>query len=340
MAQYASEQPAGYINAIKNVAIVGAAGNVGSFIVKSLLETGKHNITAITRAGSSSKIPDGVKAAEIDYEKPDTIVKALEGQDVIIISLSVMAPRDTQSKLIQAAADAGVPFVIPNQWGGDSLNKKLGEDIILGKGYQAARDQVEQLGKSSWIDINCSFWYEFSLGGTIDRYGFDFDKKEVVFYDDGEEKINTSTWPQTGRAVAALLSLKVLPDDADDKSATLSQFRNSPVRVSSFCVSQKDMFESVKRVTGTTDADWKISHVDSSKRWEENMGELMKGNALAFGRVLYTRIFFPTGEGNFEASRGLHNELLGLPKEDIDEATKTGIQLAKDGHVYGATTHT
>ena len=35
-----------------------------------------------------------------------------------------------------------------------------------------------------------------------------------------------------------------------------------------------------------------------------------------------TRGFYPDGCGNFEASRGLHNKLLGLENEDIDEYTK------------------
>jgi hypothetical protein len=75
-------------------------------------------------------------------------------------------------------------------------------------------------------------------------------------FDDGNVAINTSTWPQCGRAIANLLSLKELPDEETDWSPTLSQFRNGSIYISSFRLSQGDMFESVKRVTGTTDADW------------------------------------------------------------------------------------
>jgi hypothetical protein len=43
----------------------------------------------------------------------------------------------------------------------------------------------------------------------------------------------------------------------------------------------------------------------------------------------YTRVFYPDGAGNFEDSKGTQNVLLGLPEEDIDEATKIAIQRAK-----------
>ena len=59
---------------------------------------------------------------------------------------------------------------------------------------------------ADFVSLACSFWYEFSLAGSQARYGFDFAKREVTFYDEGETKITTSTWPQCGRAVAALLS--------------------------------------------------------------------------------------------------------------------------------------
>ena len=42
---------------------------------------------------------------------------------------------------------------------------------------------------------------------------------------------------------------------------------------------------------------------------------------------MYTRVFYPDGGGDFEASRGLQNDVLGLPKEDLDEFTKIAVQM-------------
>ena len=87
-------------------------------------------MTAITREGSASSLPDGVKVAKVDYENLSTIVDALRGQDALVITLSVFAPEGTQDKLFQAAADAGVPWVLPNEWAPDTADEGLAKDVI------------------------------------------------------------------------------------------------------------------------------------------------------------------------------------------------------------------
>lgn len=135
-----------------------------------------------------------------------------------------------------------------------------------------------------------------------------------------------------------MLSLKELPDNAEDTSPTLSRWRNGTVYVGSFTVSQRDMLESVKRVTGTTDTDWTITSEDSRTRWQSAMGDLKGGDRSAYIRIMYTRSFFPDGAGNSEAKYGLANEALGLPKEDLDERTKEAVRLALSGELstYGS----
>jgi hypothetical protein len=44
---------------------------------------------------------------------------------------------------------------------------------------------------------------------------------------------------------------------------------------------------------------------------------------------MYTRVFYPDGNGDYESSKGTANGLLELPQEDIDEATKIAIERAK-----------
>jgi len=309
-----------------------AGGQCGKFITEHLLKNGKHQLTAITREGSSSKIPDGVTVKRVDYDSHESLVEALRGQDCLIITMSVFAPQDQQAKLIKAAADAGVPWILPNEFGGDGTNEQVGKEIILGARKKEERDLIEKLGVSSWLGIACGFWYEFSLAGGPDRYGFDLKNQSVIFFDDGTTRLDTSTWPQCGRAVANLLALKMLPEDENDKSPTLSQYRNKFVKVSSFNVNQKEMFESVLRVTGTKESDWKISHEPTKERYESGMAAMQKGDRSGFARLLYTRTFFPDQPGNFQATTGIDNEKLGLPKEDFDEFTKLAVQMSKDGY--------
>ncbi|KAG8529568.1 uncharacterized protein KY384_006205 [Bacidia gigantensis] len=328
--QYASKQPQGYSNYLKTVAIVGVGGQVGKHIVENILKNGKQNVIALTRADSKSAAPAGVEVRKIDYDNQQTIVDALQGVEALIITMAVTAPPEQQTKLIDAAAAASVPWVLPNEYGAASNNEQLGKDTMLGPKAQGYRTHIEELGESSWIGVACSFWYEYSLAVSPEAYGFDFAKKEVTFFGEGTAKINTSTWPQTGRAVANLLALKVLPEDEHDKAPTLTGFKNRFIHVSSFLVSQRDMLDSVLRVTGGKEGDWKITHEDCEERYKSGVEMLQSGNRMGFVRLLYTRVFYPNGDGNYEDKIGLDNEVLGLPKEDLDEWTKVATDMAAD----------
>ncbi|KAK4983062.1 hypothetical protein LTR50_007441 [Elasticomyces elasticus] len=315
-------------NYIKKIAIVGAGGNSGKFMTESLLRTGKHTVTAITRADSKSKLPEGMEVKTIDYDNHTSIVDALRGQDALVITMGVMTPADQQSKLIHAAADASVPWILPNEWSPDTANQALVEDVAAFQKIPQARELITKLGKSSFIGVTTGFWYEWSLAIGA-AYGFDFANRIVTLFDDGETKISTSTWPQVGRAVAGLLSLPIYAE-GQDEDRCLDQFRNGLVYVSSFTVSQKDMLDSVLRVTQTSLNDWKVTHEPVQERFRKGVEALQKGDRMGFARMMYSRVFYPDGNGNFEKTRGTVNELLGLLKEDIDETTKVAIQRSKE----------
>ena len=256
-------------------------------------------------------------------------MEALKGHEVLIITMGVTAPQDQQSKLIEAAAEADVPFILPNEWGGDGLNVEVANDTLLGPGRSAIRHQIEKLGKS-WIAVVTGYWYEFSLSGGVERYGFDFENRKVVFVDDGEARIPTSTWPQVGRAVASVMN-------------HLEKFKNNYVYIASFVINQREMLESVKRVSGTDD--WKVEHQNHKERYDSGISDLKQGNLEGFARAMYTRMFYPDGSGNYAEQRGLHNDMLGLPKEDLDEATKVALEMVRSasttfGKKYGGVTAT
>lgn len=305
-----------------------AGGQVGKFITEALLQKGHFKITALTRQDSTSVIPEGVETKKVDYNEPSTLVEALKGQDVLIVTLAVTVT-DEAEKLNKAAAEAGVPWVLPNEFGSGSKNDAVNQDIKMGLQKLALRKQIEQLGTSSWIGLTSGFWYEYSLSAGSWSYGFDIKNRTVTFFDEGSQKINTSTWLQVGRAVANLLSLKVLPENESDKAPYLSQFKNELVYFSSFKISQQDMFESLLRVTGTKKEDWKISNEPVKERFEKAKSMLQSGDRRAFGIMLYSRFFFPDAPGIHPSSS---NADLGLPEENLDEWTGVAVQMAKDNY--------
>ncbi|KAF1729828.1 hypothetical protein CRV24_010370 [Beauveria bassiana] len=65
MVQYAKNQPAGFVDHISKVAIIGV--------------NRKHTVTALTRIGSKSVLPEGVIKAPVDYANEESLVGALKG---------------------------------------------------------------------------------------------------------------------------------------------------------------------------------------------------------------------------------------------------------------------
>lgn len=331
-ATYITEANQGSSNHVSRIAIVGAGGRSGKSIVEALLKTGKHQVTAITRPDSTNVFSEGIhKVAKVDYNDHSALVTALTGQQALIITLAVTAAPESQIKLIDAAIEAGVRYIVPNQWGIDVDNEQLGKDTLMGGRHMPIREHIEKHGggKTFWISVCCGFWYEFSLAGTEARYGFDFNRKTVTFYDDGNVKINTSTWPQVGLAVARLFSLKITPDNEADKSPCLSQYENKSLYISSFFVSQRDMFDSVLRVTGDKEDMWTVSHENATQRYKRGSQMWKEGNVVGFGMLLYVRVFYNDGSG--DVNDKIDNEVLGLPKESLDEATKVAVKMALDG---------
>ncbi|KAJ5201125.1 hypothetical protein N7449_005928 [Penicillium cf. viridicatum] len=291
-----------------------AGGSVGRHLIDQLLKNGKHIVTAITRPSSTNKMPEGVQIARVDYASDDdtALVEVLRGQQVLLITMNVMAPPDTMIKLIRAAAKAGVPYIEPNWYGHDAANDSLCDDSLLSPNRDRVITEITRLGVSSYLSLVCNFWYEFSVGGGPDQFGFDFIKRSLTLYDGGDVPINTSTWPQTSRAIAKLLSLKELPEDENDQSPTLSQFRN----------------RSVPRMrTGLFTQD------SVAERFKEGQEGMKVHNWNVFTKMLYSRMFFANGDGDYESRRGLDNELLGLLVEDLDEATAEGIRMAENNEV-------
>ncbi|KAJ5855668.1 uncharacterized protein N7529_009612 [Penicillium soppii] len=310
-------------NYITKVAIAGASGNSGKVMTEALLKTGKHTITALTRAESKGKLPDGVISKPVDYSKPETIVEALKGQDALVIALNGYTPHEIDLALFKAAGEAGVSWILPNEWAPDTANENLIKDIMLFPSKEINRKAIADLGQSSYVAVSTGFWYEWSLA-IPSAYGIDLINHTATLFDEGETKISTATWPQVGRTVAALLSLPITAENGP----CLDDFKNQLVYVDSFTVSQKDMLESAFRVTGTTEKDWTITKESAKERYEGGLKAMQEGDRIGFVKMLYTRIFFEDGAGNIE-SKGTVNELLGLPKEDIDEATKVALERSK-----------
>ena len=118
-------------------------------------------MTAISRQESNATFPPDVPVKRGDYASLEFLESAVKGQDVLIITLAGMASPETQTNFIEAAANMAVPWVLPNEYGGDSANAEFMNAVTILGSKKKYRDQIEELGKSSWIGIINNLWFDF-----------------------------------------------------------------------------------------------------------------------------------------------------------------------------------
>jgi hypothetical protein len=124
-------------------------------------------------------------------------------------------------------------------------------------------------------------------------------------------------------------SLLSLPENG--ASPCLADWRNEPVYITSFNVSQRNILDSLHRVLGTTDADWQITYEPTAKRAKDGIEEFSRGIITGIGKAMYAKLFIRSRAGELELPKEPANKALGLPEEDMDEATRTAVEMAQGG---------
>lgn len=281
-----------------------------------------------------------------DYESEDFLVSALKGQDMFIIILAFTAPPDVQTKLIEAAAKAGVPWVIPCEFGSDNGNKDMSAAVPINSVKAGYREKIESLGKSSWIGIVNNPWFEYvsilapwhvphistaTNVRSLDKqslklgmFGINIKDHTATLFDGGNTRLNTTTMATVGLGVARLCELPISSSSSDTPS--LSDYKNKFVYLSSFLTNQNEMLAAVQKATGTKASDWKIEHKTADAHIQDGKDRLAKGDFYGMVSMLYGTNLKEGAGGNYESVKGTANKALGLPTEDMDEVVKRTVQ--------------
>lgn len=98
------------------IAITGATGQLGQFVIQHLLnKTQAENIVALVRNVDKAENlkAKGIEVRHFDYDTPTTLVPALQGIDkILLISANEIGRRTPQHKaVIDAAVEAKVPYI-------------------------------------------------------------------------------------------------------------------------------------------------------------------------------------------------------------------------------------
>ncbi|KAI1496777.1 NmrA-like family protein [Biscogniauxia marginata] len=295
----------------KNVALVGANGNLGTEVLRALVSAGAFSLTVVRRQSSSSapafEREAIVRIVTVDDELSlESLKAAFQDQDAVITCFPLRDPSQ-HLRIAEAAAAAGVRRVIPADYGScDSSSARAQELVPLFKNKTAVRGRLNELAASSasgfsWTSIVCGHFFDWGLRENF--LHFDLKTKKADILDDGRYKSSTSTLGRVAEAVVRVLELG-------------EETRNKVIFIQSFCVSQLDVLAALERATGSK---WDATYLDSEAFIKEK-----KAKADAGDRAAIEDLVFALGavDGNWETREGFAMDLLGLKNEDLDEVVK------------------
>ena len=148
------------------ILVTAATGNLGRLVIDSLLSRGTDPASIVAGARDTTKAAPladlGVRVAELDYDRPETVTAAIDGVDaVLLISGSEVGRRVDQHKaVVDAAKDAGVAKLVYT-----SAPKATTSDLVLAPEHKATEEIIEASGVPAVILRNN--WYTENYAGDL-----------------------------------------------------------------------------------------------------------------------------------------------------------------------------
>jgi NmrA-like family len=95
----------------------------------------------------------------------DSLVSAFKGNEALILMLAFQATPQDHMQLIDAAADAGIKWIIPTEFGSDNGNKPFANMVPINAMKSGPREHVEKLAEThpglNWIGVVPSAWFDY-----------------------------------------------------------------------------------------------------------------------------------------------------------------------------------
>ncbi|KAF7918016.1 hypothetical protein BELL_0721g00010 [Botrytis elliptica] len=268
---------------LKNIIIIGAAGNLGTSILATFDADPNFNVSILSRKSSKSVFPAHLFVHRVSDEYPeDELLVALKGQDVVISTIATAAAEVQQKAIIDAASKAGY--------------------------FKHKLDTVEYMkGKEkeglTWSAFVTGPFFELAVKLFM---GFDLKEQKAVIYNEGKDAYSTTTMASIGTALKNAL---FHPEETANKY----------LFISSFHVSQNQILASLEKAT---DKKWDVSYVDAEEQKKIGMEKMEKGDLSgAMGLIRYINSVKGYG-GDYTEYEEMSNELLGVQKEDLDKVVR------------------
>ena len=291
---------------IKNVIIVGAGGNLGPSILRAFLNS-SFNTTVLSREGSSSTFPSGVKVVRADYNSIDSLKQAFHGQDAVISLVGGGALGD-QNKLIDASIAAGVKRFLPSEYGSNTPDPKTRAVVPV---FEAKLGTVNYLKSKedviSWTSIATGPFFDWGL--KVGFLGFNAQTKTATIVDSGNATFSSTNLGTIGEAVVKSL---------ENAEATKNQF----IYISGFQTSQNEILAAAEKITGDK---WTVNKTTAKENIATGNEKLKKGDFSGLGPLIQAITFGDDEQLGDLKPAGLWNDKLGLKQDSLEDSIKAGF---------------
>ena len=104
-------------------------------------------------------------------------------------------------------------------------------------------------------------------------------------------------------------------------------FANGYVYLSSFHLTQPQLFGAVLKATGTAESDWDLKRSTTGALFQDSQEKFQAGEFHAIAGMITGTTF---QVGDYSAKVAEHDKLLQLPAEDLDDVIKRAAEVVKD----------
>lgn len=291
---------------LQKVCLVGATGNLGTFLLSELVSSKSFTISVAKRASSKSTTPYDSSVSHItipDSMSVEDLIPALQGQDVVIASFPLKDVSQHLS-LVEASAKAGVKRFVPADFGSCDAGSPEAQRLLkLYRDKDLVRKKCEEIAAVtpdfSWTALVCGHFFDYGIRDGL--LHFDLEKSTATILDKGDVPASAATLRRVGEALVAVLKR---PDTT----------RNRLLYIQSFSKTQLEVLASLEKATGKT---WTRETVDSKAFIERQERKL----AVEYSKETMEEIVFVLGtlDADWTKQEGFAMKELGLEDEDLDE---------------------
>lgn len=286
-------------HALKNIAVAGAAGNLGSRILRKLQADASFQVTVLRRPSSSSTFSTATRVIEIDHHDVPALTAALHGQDALLMTFGT-ADAAAQIPFIEAAVAAGVRRIVPCNYGSNLSNPNTRNLPIFADRIEI-QDKLERLAEEGKITYSSIYNGAFLDWGI--NVGFIFDVNNPFVIDGGDVVFSATSVDSVAQATVGMLHR---PEET----------KNKHLRIEDIKLTQNKLFELAGRaIPGRVPS--RIRQLVLDEMVKAAQDRFAKGDMdqSVFTAFLYRSLFDPSYGANFEST---DNELLGVEQKGED----------------------